>query len=102
MEKLAGAFVSRPVLRLGDTRNGEQAGPDAGFGGLQVIVGLKVEPVLRRLVQCPAKQQGQLSRHGASALDDMGIRIGDTSRARANAAWETPSSVSVSARNAPG
>jgi hypothetical protein len=55
--------------------NGAQTWPDAGFGGLEVVIVLEVEPVLR---------------------------LGDTPMTRANAACEKPSSSSVSARNSPG
>ncbi len=51
--------------------NGVQTWPDAGFGGFQVVVGPEVEPVLRRLVESPSKQQGQFGRHRTRALDHM-------------------------------
>src|SRR6185295_9409333 len=51
--------------------DGEQTWPDTGFRGFQVVIGLEVEPVLRRLVKSPSEQQGQLSRHRTRPLDHM-------------------------------
>jgi hypothetical protein len=65
----------RSDLHVGDRVDGAQAWPDLGPGDLEIVVGLQIQPVLRRLVEGPAEQQGQLrpspaafpSPHGRSA-----------------------------------